>query len=125
MKILQNDKLIQKNTAEGLIINSLQALRFYTQPKIHKEGNPGRPVIGSVTCCRSKIPEYVDYNLQPVLKQIRSYVNDTNNIVSKLKAVETVPDNSYLVSLDVKSLYTNIPISEGIKAVKTRIENFP
>ena len=45
--------------------------------------------------------------------------------MSKLKAVETVPDNSYLVSLDVKSLYTNIPNSEGIKAVKISLDNFP
>ena len=45
--------------------------------------------------------------------------------MSKLKAVETVPDNSYLVSLDVKALYTNIPNSEGIKAVKTPLDNFP
>ena len=43
----------------------------------------------------------------------------------KLKAVETVPDNSYLVSLDVISLYKNIPNSEGIKAVKTSLDNFP
>ena len=45
--------------------------------------------------------------------------------MSKLKAVETVPDNSYLVSLDVKALYTNITNSEGIKAVKTPLDNFP
>ena len=32
---------------------------------------------------------------------------------------------SYLVSLDVKSLYTNIPNSKGIKAVKTSFDNFP
>ena len=45
--------------------------------------------------------------------------------ISKLKAVETVPDNSYLISLDVKSLYTNIPNSIGIKAVKTSPDSFP
>ena len=45
--------------------------------------------------------------------------------MSKLKAVETVPDHSYLVSLDVISLYKNIPNSEGIKAVKTSLDNFP
>ena len=33
--------------------------------------------------------------------------------------------NSYLASLDVKSLYTNIPNSEGIKAVKTLLDKFP
>ena len=45
--------------------------------------------------------------------------------MSKLKAVEIVPDNSYLVSLDAKFLYTNIPNSEGINAAKTSLDNFP
>ena len=62
---------------------------------------------------------------QPIVKQIPSYVKDTSDFMSKLKALETVPDNSYLVSLDVKSLYTNIPNSEGIKAVKISLDNFP
>ena len=34
-------------------------------------------------------------------------------------------DNSYLVFLDVRSFYTSIPNSEGIKAVKTSLENSP
>ena len=45
--------------------------------------------------------------------------------MNKLKEVETVPDNSYLVSLDVISLYKNIPNSDGIKALKTSLDNFP
>ena len=81
------------------------------QLKIHKDGNPGRPVISYVSCHTSKISEYVDYHLQPIAKQIN--------------AVETVPDNSYLVLLDVKFLYTNILNSEGIRAVETPLDNFP
>ena len=69
--------------------------------------------------------EYADYILQPIVKQIPSYVKDTSDVISKLKAVETVPDNSYLVSLDVKSLYTNIPNSEGIKVAKSSLDNLP
>ena len=36
-----------------------------------------------------------------------------------------VPDNSYFVSLDARSLYTSIPNFEGIKVVKTSLENLP
>ena len=39
--------------------------------------------------------------------------------------IEFVPDNSHLVSLDVKSLYTSIPNAEGIKAVKKSLDNHP
>ena len=36
-------------------------------------------------------------------------VKDTSNFLRKINAVEFAPNNSYLVSLDVKSLKTNIP----------------
>ena len=113
IKRFETVKLFRQNIAEELKINTPRNPRFYTQPKIYKERNPGITVIRSVSS------EYVYYHLQPIVKQIPSYVKDTSDFMSKLKAVETVPDNSYLVSRDVKSLYTNIPNSEGIKAVKT------
>ena len=36
-------------------------------------------------------------------------VKDTSNFLRKINTVEFAPNNSYLVSLDVKSLKTNIP----------------
>ena len=53
--------------------------------------------------------------LQPIVKQIPSYVKDTNDSINKVKDL-SVPKDSLLVSLDVKSLYTNIPNAEGIVA---------
>ena len=50
-------------------------------------------------------------------------MSKTEVFLRKLNAVEFVPDNSYLVLLDVKSLYTSIPIAEAIKAVKKSLEN--
>ena len=42
----------------------------------------------------------------------------TTDFLRKLDAIKSVPDNAYLVSLDIKSLYTSIPNAERIKAVK-------
>ena len=53
-----------------------------------------------------------------------SYIQATGDFLRKINTIETIPDNSYLVFLDVRSLYTSIPNSEGIKAVKTSVENF-
>ena len=74
IKRFETEKLFRKNIAEGLKINSPKNPRFYTQPKIYKEWNPGIPVISSVSCHTSKISEYVYYHLQPIVKQIPSYV---------------------------------------------------
>ena len=52
------------------------------------------------------------------LNKIPVYVKDTNDFLSKLHTIKSAPDNTYLVSLDVKSLYTSIPKAEGMKALK-------
>ena len=44
----KNDKLISNNVSDGPKIESPRTPRFYIQQKIHKEANPGRPVISSL-----------------------------------------------------------------------------
>ena len=60
----------------------------------------------------------LSYHLQPIVKEILSYVKDTRYFIQKLNQIEEVPEDSLLVPLYVKSLYTNIPNNEGIKSVK-------
>ena len=120
----QKENLLSKNISEGLKTENPKTPHFYLKPKVHKESNPGRPMISSINCRTSKISDYVNYHLQPIVKEIPSYVQDTTDFLRKINQIDFVPDNSYLVSLDVKSLYTNIPNAEGIKSVKTSLENY-
>ena len=48
---------------------------------MHKQGNPGRPVISSVNCLTSNISKYLDYHLQPIVQQIPPYIEDTNDFL--------------------------------------------
>ena len=96
---------------------------FHLLPKIHKASNPGRPVISSVYCHSTRISEFVDYYLQLEVKKLKSYVKDTTDFIKKIEAIDHVSDDSYLVSLDVRSLYTNIPHKEGMEAVKQKLKN--
>ena len=79
-------------------------------------------MISSINCHTSKISECVDYHVQPIVKEIPSYVQHTTDFLKKINQIDFVPDNSYLVSVDVKSLYTNIPNAERVKSVKTSLE---
>ena len=81
-------------------------------------------MISSINCHSSKILEYVDYHLQPVVREIPSYIKDTSDSLHKLKPITVVPKKFYLVTLNVKSLYTSIQNSEGIKAMKMSHGNF-
>ena len=104
----KKDKSIPTKIADGLITSNPRTPKFYISPKIHKENNPGRPVISSINCHTSKISKYVDYHLQPIMKEIPSYVKDTNDFINKINN-HNISKNSIFVTLDVKSLYTSIP----------------
>ena len=117
---LHRHKHINDKLAEGLKISEAKTPQFYLLPKIHKEGNPGRPVVSSIDCHTSKISEFVDHHLQPLVQQTESYVKDTNDFLNKIDSCSgNIDENTILVTMDVKSLYTNIPNDEGIRASRT------
>ena len=89
---------------------------------VYKEGNPGRPVVNSVDCHTTKISKYIDNQLQPHVKELKSYVSDSTDFIRKINGMEKIPDNSILVTMDVQSLYASIPNKEGIEAVETTLK---
>ena len=56
-------------------------------------------------------------------KAIHSNIKDANNFIDKVNYF-SVPVNSILVTMEVKSLYTSIRNSVGITAAKKRYENY-
>jgi hypothetical protein len=51
-------------------------------------------------------------------KSVPSYLKDTTDFLRKLGTVGDLPDNCILVTADVESLYTNIPIQDGLQALE-------
>ena len=86
--------------------------------------NSGRPLTFPINCHTSNMLRYIDYHLQPIVKQIPSYIRDTSDFSRKINTIETVPYSSYLVTLVIRSLFKSITCSKGIKKVKTSLENF-
>ena len=122
---LIKEKELPRNIAQSLKTDKPNTPKFYTLPKIHKPGNPGRPVVNCINSHTSRISKYVDHYLQPLAQQLPSYIKDTGNFLRKLRNVKGTKPESILVTLDVKSLYTNIPNEEGIAAVREAISNSP
>ena len=55
----------------------------------------------------------MDHLLQPIAQKEKSYLKDTTDFINFIEKTE-VSQNTILVSMDVTSLYTNIPQDEGI-----------
>ena len=107
--------MIDDETAKYLKENSPKPGRFYTIPKIHKQGHPGRPIVSSNSHPTERISQFVDFHLQPLVTKLPSYIKDTTHFLNKLNSIGQLPDGVLLVTLDVSSLYTNIPHNDGIQ----------
>ena len=117
---LKQRELLDEKTAEKLKPTNPNTPKLYLLPKIHKKNNPGRPVVSSVGCHTEKISAFVDYHLQPMNKELSSYVQDTTDFVKKIESLPDDPrEETILVTMDVRSLYTNIPNDEGKEAIKS------
>ena len=90
---------------------------LYLLPKIHKRDNPGRPIISAVSSPTEKISAFVDSILRPLVVTLPSFVKDTTDFLLKIQHVKVQPHHC-LLTIDVSSLYTNIPHIEGLKACR-------
>ena len=101
---------------------------FYTLTKIHKPSPVGRPIVSGCDGPTEKLSSLVDKLLQPIAQQQKSYLKDTTDFVNFIENTK-VPADVILVSMDVTSLYTNIPREEGIdtacRAYKIFYKNEP
>ena len=113
---MHDQGLISEKNMTYLIVDQPKAGRFYLLPKIHKAGNPGRPIVSANGHPTEKISEFVDLHLQSHVQTLPSYLQDTTDFLKKQEALGPIPSDALLVSMDVTSLYTNIPHSDGIKA---------
>ena len=117
------ERLIPEKTAKALKVHSAKTARFYTLPKIHKPGNPGRPIISAIGNATSKLAEFVDFHLQPIAEALPSYVKDTGAFLRKINAIQPAPPKgAILVTMDVASLYTNIPHRDGMNAAAQALQ---
>ncbi|XP_050781640.1 uncharacterized protein LOC127035616 [Gopherus flavomarginatus] len=94
---------------------------FYLLPKIHKPRNPGRPIISGTGTLTEGLSGYMDSLLRPYATSTPSYLRDTTDFLRKLQCIGVLPENTILATMDVEALYTNIPHTDGIQAVRNTI----
>ncbi len=90
---------------------------FYFLPKIHKKKVVGRPIISGNEGPTEKISAFVDAHIKQYVTTLPSYVKDTTDFIRKLRNLPPTNQRILLVTMDVSSLYTNIPNHEGKRAI--------
>jgi hypothetical protein len=115
-RVHKNDS-ITSDMATYAIPSEHKPARFYLLPKVHKPGVPGRPVVSCCGALTENLSEIVDHIVKPYITAVTSYLKDTNDFLSKIRSLDTLPPDSMLVSLDVVNLYPSIPHEDGLSAL--------
>lgn len=97
--------------------------RFYGLPKLHKVGCPLRPIVSQIDGPTSRLNLLVDQLLHTAESNIPFLLQDTTAFINLINQHKTCTPETYLVTLDVTSLYTNIPHAEGCAFVCEFYEN--
>ena len=115
---------VSNETLDYFMVNNPRLGRFYLLPKIHKrlENVPGRPVISNCGYFTENISAFVDHYLQPLSRQVKSYIKDTNDFLAKLRKLPPLPEDFLLCTIDVVGLYPNIPHDDGLAAIREALE---
>ena len=98
---------------------------FYGLPKIHKIFDlfpPLRPIVSGFDSCTCNLSKFVDSFLKFQAQKCKSYIRDTKDFLIKLSSIKNIPANSFLVTMDVSSLYTNIDHEEDADASFKQLE---
>lgn len=85
---------------------------------------PGRPIISDCSSESYHIAKFIDHFLNPISQRHDSCIKDTYDFINKIRN-KLVPSSTFLFTIDITSLYTNIDMELGLRAVKEALERFP
>ena len=96
--------------------------RLYGKAKIHKTGCPLRPVTSMVNTPEYKLAKWLDSLIKPYIPD-RYSLSSTSSFIDRIK--ELKPNNdAKLVSFDVTSLFTNVPVDLVIDDIANKLFSY-
>ena len=122
LKTLKEEDMISEKLYEELVPRGSQPARLYGLAKVHKNNTPVRPVLSMPGSAYHKVAEYVAKCLKNVPQ---CNINaSSKEICDRLKDV-VLEEDEEVISYDVVSLYTNVPVLEAITVCADLLYNLP
>lgn len=117
---LKRKNYITPEQAKSLTIYNSLAPRFYGLPKVHKQELSLRPIISSIDSPSSKIASLITNILTKSYDSNNDFFVKDSFEFSNLVNDRIIPESHVVVSLDVVSLFTNIPVELAISSVNNK-----
>ena len=107
----------RKIIVEKVRPNGSRLAHLYGLPKLHKSGVPLRPVLSAVGTYNYELAKWLEKLLKPLVNE-KYTVNSAFEFVDKVVKLRR---SRYMVSFDVVSLFTNVPLHETIEIVLDKL----
>lgn len=91
----------------------------YGLPKLHKQGFPLRIIVSSINSPLHKIAAYLHNIISGSFPNSAKEIHSSYDLVNEVTKIE-VPVDYALISLDVISLFTNIPLELALEGLERR-----
>ena len=101
-----------KRTASKDQLTSKQPPRMYGLPKIHKPGTPLRPIVLCVSSFAYNLSKHLAGILSPLTGNTPNTVPNSTAFAEFLRG-QHIGSHEALVSFDVVSLFTSVPIDDA------------
>ena len=123
-KLLDLKRLGKFEDGEYFHLRSTDGLipRIYGLVKVHKDNFPLRPIVSLIGSPLYQLSKYISSIISPLVGNTTHTVKNSFDFVRFLSSCECF-DNEVMVSFDVMSLFTRIPIKLAVEIVKCRLEN--
>ena len=96
--------------------------RFYGLPNIHKDGTPMRPIVSYTGTPLYAISKYITKILKPYGKLKEQHTHSSKSF-SAFICQQKIELDKIMVSFDVNSLYTTIPIDQALLIIGDLLEH--
>ena len=117
-KMMKNISFLSEWQKKQKLESNPQAPKFKCQLKIHKEGMPLRPIVSFISSPMYRMSQEISKIIKTSYEKKQTYnVENSREVIEKLRKIK-ITENTKLMSLDVKDMYTNIPIIDTMKLIK-------
>ena len=96
--------------------------KFYGLPKMHKTGMPLRPLVSSIGAVTYETSKELSRILKPLVGRSHYQVQNNKEFIQQIEGIKLRSDE-IIMSCDVKTLFTSMPIQPALKIIKKLLED--